>query len=744
MTETFLVIRWILVIFLVSFLMRPYLRVRVLKFADAGFAFSAAFGLMLSFFVSWFLSAILGYPFDERCYIVLIALGILPFAIRRKIEYKKESLIRFVCGFLFFTLIFLAILWVRTYKPALDFQTEQYMDYGFVQAIYRQKCAVPEDIWYAGNALNYYYLGQACTAYLCRLSGVAPEYGYNLMLSTIFALVGTMVFVFVKALLDHIFTADAAAGVADEGGSKTGGGIRTSIASCGGAAVSMLAACFAGNGHYLVHGIFYRLLTKITGHDYSYRPEGYFFPDSTVYVGTYPDLPDKGKNECLAYSVILGDLHAHMINLLFVLPLLVFAFDLALDREEKSLARSVLDPRIFSIAGLLSYFRGANFWDFPIYYVIAGALILFRDLVVYKRKGLLHVACKGVLIYALAKILILPFEVNFTKMASKIRLCQNHTPLYKFAVLWAVPIVIALGLLAELVIDYLKRASDEPGESVDQADEQADEIQQHSLVHRERRSLGKVLLFHPLVLPVLSLAALILCAIGLTIVPEIIYVEDIYGEEYARFNTMFKLTYQAFLHFGILTGIAAGVWFRKKRWVPVILTTLVTVLLSGYLFTSIHQFMGNVFKPEGHIGISATEFLTKDASLYAEMNAIHLILEDEREHVRILEGGGESYTPDCKISAFTGAPTYVGWHVHEWMWRGSWDIVAQRLVEVQYFYESGNLEWCKDFIGKHGIDYVFAGPREYEQYRVNTDGFAPFLREVFRSEEGYVLYRVVK
>ena len=154
--------------------------------------------------------------------------------------------------------------------------------------------------------------------------------------------------------------------------------------------------------------------------------------------------------------------------------------------------------------------------------------------------------------------------------------------------------------------------------------------------------------------------------------------------------------------------------------------------------------MGNVFKPEGHIGISATEFLTKDASLYAEMNAIHLILEDEREHVRILEGGGESYTPDCKISAFTGAPTYVGWHVHEWMWRGSWDIVAQRLVEVQYFYESGNLEWCKDFIGKHGIDYVFAGPREYEQYRVNTDGFAPFLREVFRSEEGYVLYRVVK
>ena len=35
-------------------------------------------------------------------------------------------------------------------------------------------------------------------------------------------------------------------------------------------------------------------------------------------------------------------------------------------------------------------------------------------------------------------------------------------------------------------------------------------------------------------------------ALGLIVIPEIVYVRDIYEKEYARSNTMFKLTYQAF------------------------------------------------------------------------------------------------------------------------------------------------------------------------------------------------------
>ena len=44
------------------------------------------------------------------------------------------------------------------------------------------------------------------------------------------------------------------------------------------------------------------------------------------------------------------------------------------------------------------------------------------------------------------------------------------------------------------------------------------------------------------------------CAYGLVIVPEFIYVKDIYGDVYARCNTMFKLVYQAFILFGLGIG----------------------------------------------------------------------------------------------------------------------------------------------------------------------------------------------
>lgn len=40
-----------------------------------------------------------------------------------------------------------------------------------------------------------------------------------------------------------------------------------------------------------------------------------------------------------------------------------------------------------------------------------------------------------------------------------------------------------------------------------------------------------------------------LCAIGLVAIPELVYVRDIYENGNARANTMFKLTYQAYIMF---------------------------------------------------------------------------------------------------------------------------------------------------------------------------------------------------
>ena len=470
--ELFNFTKWIFLCFAISFLMRPYLRVRNLRFLDGGFSLSLALGTALSFFLSWIASATLSFPFDERCVFVLLLLGILPFAVllfryRKAGDVKQKifgllfyDLKGFLIGFAVFALLLAGMVWIRGFIPEITPTTEKYMDFGFVQAIYRQRSAVCEDIWYSGKVLNYYYLGHACTAYLCRLSFVVPDYGYTFMLSTVFAACVLMTFSIAQGFLMVLL------GNKDEAAEHEGMGPRlfgTGIAATVGGVFASLASCIAGNGHYLCHGILLPIVSKLTGRDLRYRPEGYFFADSTVYVGAWPDLPDKGKNEFIAYSVILGDLHAHYLNLLFVLPFLAIALDLALDRERRPFAKRMPDERYLLLAVLLGLFMGTNYWDLPIYYVIAGALILFHDLYLYvfalSGEGvgrrpvwllLCEVLAKGTGIFVTAKLLAYPFESHFVKMASKIRLAAHHTQLYKFLILWGLPALICIAFLVFL------------------------------------------------------------------------------------------------------------------------------------------------------------------------------------------------------------------------------------------------------------------------------------------------------
>lgn len=856
MNEVLAIIKWLVMCLGVSMLMRPFLRMRTLRFIDSGFAMSFALGTALSFFVSWIFSLIGFFAFDEHVYIVLVALPLIPLEIRaykRRLngeppwqgagrippevrekmiadgvyveetsefilgyKYKKtqepgqvpgdgsvvpgqipgdgsvvrsskaglfycdkKSICRFLLGFLAFSVIFLIMVYIRGFKPEITSSTEQYMDYGFVQSIYRQKAALPEDIWYSGETLNYYYLGQAATAYLCRLSFVKPEYGYYFMLNTVFAALFLMCFELVEAVLHYVIIKSEKMGQVPGDGSvvcsqrhaicfanhlPNQGTVPWHTSILGGFAAS-LSVCCAANGHYLIYGLILPLLEKITGRSMRYRETGYFFPDSTTYIGNFPETLDKGKHEFMAYSVVLGDLHAHVINTLFVLPLLAILVDYALSMDARGKNRRTV-PR-YNLAGdsqnksrtrridflleyinyttiitgmLLGLFMGSNYWDFPIYFVVAGALILFHDLheacVLGKTSAsvilisIVKVLAKGAVILGIAELFAFPFNYNFVKMSSEIGLCANHSPIYKLAILWGFPLVVSVSVLI-LLYAKKKKPGDSPlvreGKPENRLPVREKKPQNRPPVREEFR---------------LMITAIIGCAIGLVLMPEIVYVKDIYGDEYARFNTMFKLTYQAFILFGLVTGMAIGLFVMYKKRTMAIITGIFVLVLASYLPYATNQFIGNIFTKERSSG-NCTDFLIEDDGLYAEMVAVHIINNDAREHVRILEAGGTSYTPDNKLSVFTGACTYAGWGVHEWMWRGSWDPMGMRLGEVSFFYESGQEEFCRKFLRDNVIDYVFIGPREREKYAINPEGFKNLLEEVFITEDGqYGLYSV--
>ena len=669
---------WLAVVFCVSYFMHPFMMTRNLRFPDAGFGLSFGTGLFLCFFTAWTFCAVTGCEFaDAAVYGSTLILFIAGYAIKKfilKEPYQcKDDLKKQLNGFAVFAVIFLVFFWVIGFNPVIDNGTENYMDFGFMQTIYRQKSAIPIDPWFSGTKLNYYYLGQSASVFMCRLAHTTPEYGYNMMLCTFIGMVFLMVYELAAAVADRLLPQFQQ----KDKCMKYGGIFAGSVAA------------FAANPHWLLFGILGPVLSKFLGND-DYR---YWFSDGTVYINTDAGDPDNGKNEFPAYSVILGDLHAHVINLIFVLPLLSMLFDLCLSEEEDRSKKTVI-YRLVLISMLLGYYKGANYWDFAIYFVITGAVIVFTD---FKRRGIslkttAVIVSKAVLVTLVSIVAILPFTLNFVKMESGIRLCDNHTSPAKFAVLWLIPVLVTVSLICFL---YSKR--------------------------RAELNTGKTARA--------GFLAFMLCTIGLIITPEIVYVLDIYGETNSRFNTMFKLTYQAFTLFALITGVAFAaclfrVYTETQRTKFFAITFIVFAALSvSYTPYAAHQWFGDFWKGERRVGISSIEGLYRNEFYAFEMEAYDILMEDDKKVLNIVEVAGDSYRHESSLSVYTGACTPLGWYVHEWMWHNDSEPVHERADSIRHFYGCGDEEYCKHFIQLYDIDYILVGPAEVCKYYVNRNGF---------------------
>ena len=689
-TGTTAALCWLAVVFSVSFFMRPFMPFYSLKFPDHAFGLRYSFGLFICFFTAWSVSATGLFEYsDPVVCTVFFVFAILGIVIKKYI-YKepyvtREEVSGYLKGFAVFAVIFLAFFWIIGFNPVVDPGTENYMDFGFMQTIYRQKSAVPFDMWFSGQKLNYYYLGQSMAVYMCRLSHTTPEYGYNMMLSTFIALVFLMVYELVAAVSTVLLPDDDR---------------RDKCAICGGI-IGGTAAAFAANTHWLLFGV----ILPVFGIRRGSNNGDYWFSDGTVYISSSAGDPDNGKNEFPAYSVLLGDLHAHVINLIFVLPLLALLFDLCFSRAEKE-RRLPGIYRLIMISALLGYYKGSNYWDFAIYYVITGAVIVFSDL---KKKGATlpafsGIALKALTVTAVSYVVMIPFMNSFVKMESGIALCEVRSPIEKLAVLWLVPAAVTVFLIILLYKDKSIPA-----------------------VNTAARS---------------GFLAFMLCTLGLVITPEIIYVKDIYGSANSRFNTMFKLTYQAFVLFAIIIGTAFAVLMfkymtvRKRSVIAVllILAVIVTALSAGYTPYSVHLWYGNVFDAGKRKGISSFSGLRDDGQFSFEMQAYDFLAQDPSPVINIVEAAGDSYTHDNALSVYSGACTPIGWFVHEWMWHNDPDPVRERADSVSMFYSCGSEEYCRYFLKHYDIDYIFVGPVEASRYAVDRKGFWNLGETVVLSE----------
>lgn len=219
-------------------------------------------------------------------------------------------------------------------------------------------------------------------------------------------------------------------------------------------------------------------------------------------------------------------------------------------------------------------------------------------------------------------------------------------------------------------------------------------------------------------LPDLFLVITGLCAMGLVLIPELVYVRDIYENGNARANTMFKLTYQAYILFGISMGYLIFRLFAaaKQKAVKCLAGIGLFFLLwtVGYFGNSVEAWYGNVLDVSGYEGLDAGNYLETDFP--ADAKAIRWLKENIEGSPVVLEANGDSYTGFERVSASTGLPTILGWYVHEWLWRNDVADLNQKSADVETIYTSAQAEEVKALLEAYDVSYIFVGSKEREKY----------------------------
>ena len=704
---------WYLAVFVLGFGFFPLTKTLLSSWFDHGYPFAKTIAILVITYTLFILGNLHILPFvwwtTALVTIIFFAINLIYF--RKKKERVNFRLLLF--EELLFMVSFFFLVYTRGQEPAIR-GLEKFMDYGFINSILRSNFFPPLDMWLSGTItqpegfpINYYYFGHLTGAFLIRLTDISPSIGYNLILATIFAqsitlafsLCTNLVYLYEKLVLKV----------------KK---INIIILSFFGILGSYLLN-LAGNLHTVY------LFTKGYPNEKpipfweifsTYNPVKYWYPNATRFIPlTIHEFP--------SYSYVVADLHGHVFDIPFVLlTIALLVIFLIRSKGNKQKASDLkrgrfswykkLDSKYhISFTALFGFMTAihymTNAFDGPIYILLVTVCFLIAYGLTYT------FLVNTLLLFAFFLIFSLPFSLNFAPFASGIGLncspsqlvalkrigpflfekgnCQV-SPLWMLFVLWG---FFAINFVSLLILQIKKRGE-------------------------ENRNVFLALIF-----------GLFTFSFFLVLIPEFFYIKDIYPAHF-RANTMFKLGYQAFMMMSIAsTFVFYLIWKSRgaKRYILKLLFLIPFFLVFLYPFFSFPSYYGKYDKkPNLHGDTWLGESFPEDKEIVDYLN------KNISGQPTILEAQGDSYTDFARISAYTGLPTVAGWWVHEWLWRGSPEVVGQRIPDIITIYTSPDVEETKKLIRKYKIRYIIVSHFEKQSYKgMREDKLSQIGEKIFES-----------
>jgi len=717
-------LRWYIVVTLLAAAVFPVVFFATEGLTDRGWSLARPLGLLFAVILSWWPAAVGLIPFiNPVIAIATIAGGAVGWSfIFRQAEFNAflrrewRAILAIEATWLVF---FLGYVVFRGYNPAVAY-TEKPMDLAFLSSSIRARAVPPPDPWFAGQPINYYYLGYLMMAVVARLSGTAAGAAFNLSLATLFASASV-----------------AAAGTA------------ANLARMLGARARWRTAASALLGPLFLVGVG----NLKTPWEFLHSPqatlsatwwEGVGWSASRVIVDNgIPGSsgPHQTINEFPAFSFILGDLHPHVLAIPIFISAIGLSVGLLRHRDDDFRLRGDLLP-LAAVGAVGGALYAVNSWDMPTALVLgAGALFLRRGLDLRQRAARLGIMLAAAIVTALPfairyvpsvgsnagvseRIAVLPVVGTLVRTIGIVD--WSHSSLGSLLLVHGLFLTVALLVIGTAWIRL-------PG------------CRRPSTVTVLAVAGGTILVADLLGLPALVLFGLPAAFLGpalardvlpeslripgwlfalgcsLILVTEVLFLQDAFGD---RMNTVFKVYFQVWSLFAIAAAVAlpsvvqllAERLGKPSAWISGGLVGVLVVGAALYPPLSTYRWDAGFQSWQGIDGLAYVRSTDSAEAAGIAWLSVHAPSDSV-----VLEAPGCSYgvadgLPQDPVSMATGIPTVIGWNFHEYQWRDGSNSQLQQIQtrqqDVNQVYRDPTSARAREVLDRYHVTYIFVGALE--------------------------------
>jgi YYY domain-containing protein len=257
--------------------------------------------------------------------------------------------------YLVFAAGFIVLVAIRAARPTITpGGGEQFLHFGLVQALARSPALPPEDVWFAGEPLRYYYGTQLQVTSLSLVTGTPLRYGFNLGIATFYGVLVVSAYGLAGAVSAAAGRSYRLGGVLGAFFAAAAGHLTTAIRFLHGLLPDGLAVDY---GHAA-----FGFAAQRSGHSYPGMVDAMSDPQTWTWWYTRYVVPGT-LQEVPLYSFVKADLHGHALSTGYVVvaAALVFSYyRLPAKRRRRRLA--VLVGGLGGVAGVFGFM---NTWALP-------------------------------------------------------------------------------------------------------------------------------------------------------------------------------------------------------------------------------------------------------------------------------------------------------------------------------------------------------------------------------------------